>query len=61
MTKEIVIEITPDGKATVEGKNFKGLECDKAMKEFEEALGKQTGRTNKLEYKQTGQNISAGR
>ncbi len=60
MTKEIVVEIKPDGAITIEGKNFKGIECDRAMKVFEDALGVTKSRTNKPEYKQTGQHQKAG-
>jgi hypothetical protein len=47
-----VIEITfsPDGETTIEGSGFTGKSCDKAMAEFEKALGKVIKRTNKPEY-----------
>lgn len=48
--KEIVMTFNEDGSVEMEGKGFIGTECDKAMKDYEQALGKQTKRTNKPEY-----------
>lgn len=48
--KSIEVEFFPDGTTTINGKGFVGAECDIAMKEIEEVLGKQVSRTNKAEY-----------
>jgi len=50
MSKEITIDFEDDGSIKIEGKNFKGAECDAAMAHFEKALGTQTSRKNKPEY-----------
>ncbi|MBE3141434.1 MAG: DUF2997 domain-containing protein [Thermoplasmata archaeon] len=60
MTKEIIIEINPEGEVKIEGKNFNGMECDKFMKAFEDALGVRKGRTNKPEYYSQNQKVKAG-
>jgi hypothetical protein len=60
MTKEIVVEIKPDGSVVVEGKGFVGAECTKATKYIEEQLGVKTSFSKKAEYKQTGQQQKAG-
>jgi hypothetical protein len=59
LTKEIIIEINPDGTVKMEGKNFQGVECDRMMKKFEEALGVQTEKKMKPEYYQQGQQQKA--
>ena len=46
MAKKIIISCYPDGSTTLEGKDFVGAECNKAMKDFEKAMGKQVGRGN---------------
>jgi hypothetical protein len=60
MDKEIVVEITPEGNVTIEGKNFVGMECDKAMKAFEDALGVRKARTNKPDFYSQNQKAKAG-
>ena len=52
MDKKITIDFNADGSVTMEGHNFKGVECDKAMKAFEDALGVTTKRVNKPDYNQ---------
>jgi len=49
---KIVATIGKDGKVVLEGKNFAGKACDKAMADFEEALGKVEDRKEKPEYNQ---------
>lgn len=47
------IEITfKDGAVKLEGHGFKGKECDKAMADYEQALGQVSDRKNKPEYLQ---------
>jgi hypothetical protein len=53
MIKTIQVDITPEGATLIEGKNFTGKECDKALAPFEEGLGKVGKRTNKPEYHRT--------
>lgn len=50
--KEIIIEIDESGNCSLEGKNFKGMECDKLLSEIERDLGTTTNRTKKREYNQ---------
>lgn len=47
--KEIIINCKVDGTVELEGKGFKGAECNKFMAFFENALGKILGRKNKPE------------
>jgi hypothetical protein len=55
--KSIIIEVSEDCDITIEGSNFVGKACDKAMLAFEVALGTQTKRINKPEYQQS---VNAG-
>jgi hypothetical protein len=50
--KYIDLIFDENGEMTSEGFGFKGKECDAKMKEFADALGVVTNRTNKPEYKQ---------
>lgn len=52
--KHVIIEVLPDGSVNVEAKEFKGVECEKATKALEEALGAAGPRKKKPEwYQQT--------
>jgi hypothetical protein len=55
MAKHIEITFKVDGTCNIEGKEFKGPDCEKATKEIESVLGTVTGKTFKPEHKQ-GQN-----
>lgn len=50
--KRVQIKVTIDkkGKVEMEGINFAGKDCDKAMQVLVDALGVETDRTNKPEY-----------
>jgi hypothetical protein len=48
---EIIFDL--DGQSHMEGKGFTGKSCDKAMADFEKALGKVTERKNKPDYFKT--------
>lgn len=48
-TKEIVIDIDPDGGTHIEAKGFSDGGCLKETKALEEALGVVDGRTKKAE------------
>lgn len=52
MSKSITIDFNADGSIKMEGHNFKGAECDKAMAQLEKSLGKVTDRKNKPEFHQ---------
>lgn len=49
--KEIIIDIDPQGNVTVEGKGFKGPECEQFTKDIESALGEVESKTLKPEYR----------
>jgi len=49
---EIIMNFKADGTLEMEGKDFKGADCDKHMKPYEQALGSVKKRTNKPEYNQ---------
>jgi hypothetical protein len=51
MSKQIEITFKPDGKVTVEGKNFSGPDCEKASQEIEKALGLTTSKVFKPEHR----------
>lgn len=53
MKPSIIIDVTPDGKIQMEGKEFTGKACDEKMRIFEEQLGTVKARTNKPEYFRT--------
>ena len=48
--KQIKIEIDADGNIKAEGIGFIGAECDKAMREIDQALGTRTSTKRKQEY-----------
>lgn len=50
MAKQITVIFHKDGKVTMEGHEFKGVQCDEAMRHLEEALGEEQSRENKAEY-----------
>lgn len=50
--KEVVIDIDENGDCSIEGKGFVGPECEKSMKEIEQALGNVSSSQNKPEYNQ---------
>ena len=59
MTKQITVDFAEDGSIKIEGHGFRGVECDAAMSALEKALGVQTSRQNKPEYRQaSGQQVS---
>lgn len=49
--KEILIDISPTGDVTIEGKGFAGPECKLFTKELEDALGDVTKTELKPEYR----------
>lgn len=51
MAREIVVDIAPDGKVTIEGKGFTGAECTKVTADLEAALGEVDTRELKPEYR----------
>jgi hypothetical protein len=48
--KQVIIEITTTGEVKIEGKGFKGAECEKATKALEEALGAVKDRKKSPDY-----------
>lgn len=50
MAEEIIVDIHPDGKVTMEAKGFKGKQCEVLMSEIEKDLGKVTSVRLKPEY-----------
>jgi hypothetical protein len=52
--KKIVISCKPDGSVKLEGAGFSGTECNAAMKGFEQAMGKPTGRGIKPDMQNQG-------
>lgn len=58
MQKEIIVDITPDGKVKIEAVGYSGNACEKATAAIEAALGVVKSRKRKPEYQQkqvTGQ------
>ncbi len=51
--KHITIEVSPEGNVKIEGHEFKGAECERATKAFEEALGAVADKKKKPEFHQT--------
>lgn len=49
MSREIIFDFGNDGTVKMEGVGFIGVECDKEMKPFADALGKTVTRTDKKE------------
>ena len=52
--RTIEVTVSPRGDITIEAMAFKGADCEKATKYFEEALGVPGQRTKKPEYYQRG-------
>jgi hypothetical protein len=50
MTEEIIVDIHPDGKITMEAKGFHGKGCEVVLEELGAALGKTTNVRLKPEY-----------
>lgn len=48
--KEIIVNIAPDGKTTIETRGFAGAECLKATMGLEKALGQVTDDRRTAEY-----------
>ena len=51
--EELVIDISPDGTVTIEGKNFTDADCKTLSKQLEEDLGVVTHVTAKPEMQRT--------
>lgn len=51
--EEIVIDVSPTGDVTVEGKNIEGSDCKALTREIEQALGTVTATKLKPEYHRT--------
>lgn len=51
--KTIRIEISPDGEVVIEAVGFKGADCLKATKAYEEALGPVKRRMKRPEFYQS--------
>jgi len=49
----IEIEIAPDGSVEIDAVGFKGADCEKATKAYEDALGGKVTATRKPEFYQT--------
>jgi hypothetical protein len=54
MPAEIKITIDEDGNCKAEGIGFIGAECDRALREIDQALGTRTKTTRKPEYARLG-------
>jgi hypothetical protein len=50
MAEEVIVEISPQGKVTLEAKGFKGGTCEQVLSKIEEELGTVTNKTLKPEY-----------
>jgi len=50
MAEEIIVDIHPDGKITMEAKGFHGKQCEVIMSELEASLGKVVNVKLKPEY-----------
>jgi len=50
MTEEILVEISPEGKVTMDAKGFHGKQCEVVMSEIEQALGEVSTVRLKPEY-----------
>jgi len=48
--KQIVIDIDAEGNCSIEAQNFVGPECEKYIKEVEQALGSTTSSKTKPEH-----------
>jgi hypothetical protein len=56
MAKKITILIDEDGNCQIEGHEFHGPECEKVIREIEQALGTRTAVRYKPEYRQVQPN-----
>lgn len=52
MTKEIVVEIGPEGDVRFETRGFRGAECEAETRDVERALGRVTRTQRTREYGQ---------
>lgn len=52
MTKQIVINIDPEGNCSIEGEGFVGPECSHFIGEIEKSLGQKISQKDKPEYRQ---------
>lgn len=52
MAEEIVVDIHPDGKVTMDAKGFHGKQCEVVMGEIEASLGKVANVRLKPEYRE---------
>ena len=50
MPEEIVLEFSPEGDVTIEGKGFEGPDCQRLTKELEQDLGVKAHTKLKPEY-----------
>lgn len=54
--KEIIIEIDQTGNCSIDGKGFKGTECQRHISELQNAIGSTTCSKNKPEFHETNIN-----
>lgn len=57
--EEIIVTITPDGRATVTVKGVGGPRCDELTSDLEQALGIVREKQRRAEYYQSQQNTNA--
>lgn len=50
--KQIIIDVDENGNCSIEGKGFKGPECEKFIEEISSAIGKTTDVKNTDEHSQ---------
>lgn len=50
MAKTIEVEVAPDGSVVIDAVGYKGADCEKATKAYEEALGGKVTSTRKPEF-----------
>lgn len=52
MAKRIVVIVNKDGEVKIDAQGFSGVDCEKATRELEKALGLEQARIKKPEYHQ---------
>lgn len=50
--KQVIIVVHADGRVELEAKFFQGHDCEKVIKDFEQALGHKTAEQKKPEWHQ---------
>lgn len=50
MTRQVIVEITPDGEVQIDAVGFKGTACEKATAEIIKALGFPVSKKKKPEF-----------